>query len=119
MSVSPFGERLKQEFEARRAVNSRYSQRAFARFLGLDHATLAQVLKGRRKMPISRIRNCSARLGLDTEEAVAYCAAEHAPDAALCERREHLRHKTAEAQYYRRTGTLEHLATVPVRRIPA
>ena len=31
-----------QEFAARRVVNARYSLRAFANLLGVDHATLSQ-----------------------------------------------------------------------------
>ncbi len=44
-------ERLAAELIARKARNPRYSLRAFARDLRLSHATLSQMLRGRR--PIS------------------------------------------------------------------
>ena len=72
MCDSPFRRRLIQEFDARRARNPRYSLRAFAGFLGLDHATLTQILKGRRGMPKGRIHDCARRLGMSAEEASAY-----------------------------------------------
>jgi len=74
MCDSPFRRRLIQEFDARRARNSRYSLRSFARFLGLDHATLTQILKGRRRMPKGRIHDCAKRLGMSADEASAYFA---------------------------------------------
>lgn len=97
MCQSPFGLKLAQEFAMRRAVNERYSVRAFARFLDLDHATVNQVMKGRRRMPADRIRNCAERLGMHAAEAAVYCAAEQIPAPVDCDRHELLRRRTAEA----------------------
>ena len=92
-----FRERLEQEFAARRRKNPRHSLRAFAAFLGTDHSTLAQILRGSRRAPAGRIRAWSKKLGLSPEEAAVYIAAQHVPDAATAQRQEQLRHWTAEA----------------------
>lgn len=97
MYQTPFGLKLAQEFAARRGVNARYSVRAFARFLGLDHSTLNQVMDGRRRMPADRVRDCAQRLAMYPAEAAAYSDAEQIPVAADCDRRERLRQVTAEA----------------------
>jgi hypothetical protein len=92
-----FRERLEQEFAARRKKNPRHSLRAFAAFLGTDHSTLSQILRGNRRTPAARIRAWSRKLGLSPEEAAVYIAAQHLPDAATAQRQEQLRHWTAEA----------------------
>jgi transcriptional regulator with XRE-family HTH domain len=92
-----FRERLGQEFEGRRQKNARYSLRAFAAFLETDHSTLSQILNGSRRIPVRHVRSWARKLGMDSEEATAYVAAEHVPDAARAEREEQLRHWTAEA----------------------
>jgi len=92
-----FRERLEQEFAARRAKNPRHSLRAFAAFLGTDHSTLAQILRGSRRAPAARIRAWARKLGLTPEEAAVYIAAEHVPDDATAHRQHQLRHWTAEA----------------------
>jgi hypothetical protein len=92
-----FREKLEQEFAARRAKNPRHSLRAFAAFLGTDHSTLSQVLRGTRRAPASQIRAWVRKLGLTQEEAAVYVAAEHVPDLATTHRQHQLRHWTAEA----------------------
>ena len=92
-----FRERLVQEFAARRAKNPRYSLRAFAAYLGADHSTLAQILRGSRRAPVSGIRVWSKALGLSIEEAAVYVAAEHVPDPETAHRQHQLHHWTAEA----------------------
>jgi transcriptional regulator with XRE-family HTH domain len=87
-----FREKLAQEFAARRARNSRYSLRAFAAHLGADHSTLAQILRGARKVPASSIRAWAKILGLSAEEAAVYIAAEHVPDAETAHRQRQLQH---------------------------
>jgi hypothetical protein len=94
---SMFGERLRQELAARRSINPRYSIRAFAAFLGADHSTLGQILRGVRPAPAQRIRAWAKKLGMPAEEAAMYVAAQHVPDAASAERHHQLRHWTAEA----------------------
>ena len=95
--MTPFAERLRQEFEARKVRNARYSLRAFATLLDADHATLAQVFLGTRHPPVARISTWARQLGLDREEAQAYVAAAHARDDATLARQHQLRHWSAEA----------------------
>lgn len=92
-----FRDRLKREFEQRRSVNSRYSLRAFATFLGTDHSTLSQIMRSKRPLPLSRIRSWAKKLGLEPEVAAAYVAAEHLPDSQTLARDNQVRHWTAEA----------------------
>jgi hypothetical protein len=95
--VIGFSDYLRREFEARKEKNARYSLRAFAALLGADHATLSQVFRGTRQVPIAKINVWSRRLGLDREEAQAYIAAAHCPDDATLVRQHQLRHWSAEA----------------------
>ena len=97
MPGASFREKLSDEFEMRRKKNARYSLRAFAMFLGADHSSLSQILRGTRRIPASRMRSWAKRLGLDHEEIAVYAAAEDMPDSATSERHEKLRHWTAEA----------------------
>ena len=92
-----FRERLNTEFAVRRQNNPRYSLRAFAAFLGTDHSTLSQVLKGSRRAPVKQLRAWCRKLGISPEEITVYLAAEHVPDAGTAERQAQLRHWTAEA----------------------
>lgn len=57
-------EALHTELTARRRRNARYSLRAFARFLGTDHATLSQILRGRRSLSPRMAARLGRRLGL-------------------------------------------------------
>jgi hypothetical protein len=93
----PFRERLRQELESRRKKNPRYSVRALAAFLKTDHSTLAQILRGTRRVPVSCLRAWTRKLRIGAEQTAAYIAAEHAPDAQTAQRQHQLRHWTAEA----------------------
>lgn len=97
MKKSPFAQRLETEFAARRAQNSRYSLRAFSAFLGGDHSSLGQMLRGERPVPPGSIRKFGHRLGMSPEEIAAYVAAAHAPKDEDLAHQTHLRHWTAEA----------------------
>jgi len=55
---------LKREFEQRRARNPRYSLRAFAGALHTDHATLSQIMRGRRTITEAALAQIGAALGL-------------------------------------------------------
>jgi transcriptional regulator with XRE-family HTH domain len=92
-----FRETLCREFEARRQKNRRYSLRAFAAFLGTDHSTLSQILRGTRRIPASCVSGWATRLGRDREEITVYLAAERSPDVATAAAHEELRNWTAEA----------------------
>jgi transcriptional regulator with XRE-family HTH domain len=89
--------RLTNELGKRRQINPRYSLRAFATFLGTNHSTVSQVLRGKRRIPVPLLRQWSKRLGMTTEEAAAYVAIEHVPDPTTTRRQEQLRNWTAEA----------------------
>jgi transcriptional regulator with XRE-family HTH domain len=94
---SEFQARLLHELESRRKTNRRYSLRAFARFLGADHSTLSQVLRGKRPIPVSNMRQWGRKLALTNEEVAVYIAAEHVPSDETIGRQERLRHWSAEA----------------------
>ncbi len=73
---------LVAEFEQRRRRNARYSLRAFARDLGTDHATLSQLLRGRRILSPRLVRQFGRRLHL-SEADIADACEEHHADAIL------------------------------------
>jgi transcriptional regulator with XRE-family HTH domain len=92
-----FRSRLRQGWEERRHNNPRYSLRAFAAFLGVDHSTVSQIFRGTRRASASQIRSWGKKLGMSREEAAAFVAAEHLPDEIVIERERKLRHWSAEA----------------------
>lgn len=96
MSGVTFRDRLVQEFEARRAVNKRYSLRGFAALLGVDHASLSQVLRGKRSVPADRIATWGRKLKLPPEETAVYAAVARIADENARLREEQLRHWAAE-----------------------
>jgi len=53
---------LRNEFSRRRQLNPRYSLRAFARSVDLEHATLSQLIRGKRTMTWKAIRAIAARM---------------------------------------------------------
>src|SRR5689334_7684944 len=55
---------LQEELALRCARNPRYSLRAFARYLKLDHSTLSQLLRGRRRFTARTVERIGARLSL-------------------------------------------------------
>lgn len=63
-----FRERLQAEFAERKQRSPRYSLRAFARFLGTDHATLSQLLRGRRHLTPRMATLLGRRLGFSSAE---------------------------------------------------
>ena len=76
-----FREVLQDELRRRCARNPRYSLRAFARALALDHSSLSQLLRGRRRVTTRAIRRIGATLRLSAHEIEIHCAEEN--DAAL------------------------------------
>lgn len=91
-----FRDRLEQAFEARRAANKRYSLRAFAALLDVDHATLSQILRGKRRVPLERIGVWGRKLRLSAEEIAVYAAVGRMADENARRREEQLRHWAAE-----------------------
>lgn len=70
-----FRNRLRSELAARCGRNPRYSLRAFANFLDIDHASLSQMMRGARACTAQTIRRLGARIGLTAEEIARYIAA--------------------------------------------
>jgi len=69
-------ENLRAELARRRDRNRRYSLRAFARQLGVDHAALSQFLRGRRRLSQPALCALGVRLGLQPAAVAACCALE-------------------------------------------
>ena len=99
-----FGERLAEEFAARKRGNPRYSLRAFAAFLGADHSTVSQVMRGSRRATVAQVRGWARALRIPPEEIAVLLAAEQVPDQSTAKRQAMLRHWTAEAQALLRDG---------------
>jgi transcriptional regulator with XRE-family HTH domain len=68
---------LQTEFDRRRARNARYSLRAFARALSVDHSTLSQLLRGKRRLTARNVRTLGRRLRLSAAAIAEHCALEH------------------------------------------
>lgn len=73
---------LAAELAQRQQRNRRYSLRAFARDLGTDHASLSQVLRGRRTLSPRLARQFGARLHLAEADILDACE-QHNADAIL------------------------------------
>ncbi len=58
------------------AKNPQYSLRAFAKFLAVDHATVSQLLRGKRALTARTILKLGTRLGLDRPALDRYAAHE-------------------------------------------
>ncbi len=63
---------LQTELARRCAENPQYSLRAFAKYLGIDHSTLSQLLRGKRQFSEKTIRKFGVRLGLDESAIVRW-----------------------------------------------
>ena len=68
---------LHREFGRRRAANPRYSLRSFARDLAVDHSTLSQILRGKRRLTGRSVRAFGRRLRLAAPEIAELCALEN------------------------------------------
>jgi transcriptional regulator with XRE-family HTH domain len=69
--ATSFRSYLQHEFARRSRANPKYSLRAFARRLGLDHSTLSQVLRGKRQLPPRRFSAVGVKLGLTPAQVEA------------------------------------------------
>ena len=78
-----FRDVLEDELRRRTRRNPRYSIRAFARALAVDHSSLAQMLRGKRRMTPRTIRRLGAALRLTAHEIEMHCGEEN--DRALLE----------------------------------
>ena len=70
-------------------MNRRYSLRAFAAALDVDHSTLSQILRGTRRVTIRTLRALGVRLRLSAGEIERRCAAE--TEAAVLDAVRHTR----------------------------
>ena len=68
---------LTAELERRRAANSRYSLRSFARDLSVHHSTLSQILRGKRRVTGRSVRAFGRRLRLAAPAIAELCALEN------------------------------------------
>jgi hypothetical protein len=78
MPAVQFRQRLESEFALRRHRNPHYSLRAFARDLVTDHATLSQILRGRRPLSARMVAQFGPRLGLNRATIVDCSVEQHA-----------------------------------------
>lgn len=69
---SSFRLRLQSELAARCARNPQYSLRSFARHLDIDHSTLSQFLRGKRKLTEATIQKLGAALKISSQEIESY-----------------------------------------------
>ena len=67
---------LQAELGRRCARNSQYSLRAFAKFLATDHATMSQLLRGKRPLSERTILKLGTRLGLERAAIDGFIAEE-------------------------------------------
>jgi transcriptional regulator with XRE-family HTH domain len=78
---------LRFALDERRGRNRRYSLRAFAQMLGVDHSTLSQLMRGRRPLSARTIETLGRRLGLTMKQVRVFV--EHrvasGPDLAILE----------------------------------
>jgi transcriptional regulator with XRE-family HTH domain len=81
MPAVSFRKFLEHEFERRRMRNPRYSLRAFARALAVDHSSLSQFLNGKRRLTPRSIRQIGAAMRLSPREIEGHCG--EANDEAL------------------------------------
>ena len=66
--------RLQSELAERCASNPQYSLRSFALHLDVDHSTLSQLLRGKRKLTEASIRKLGSALKLGADEVEPYLA---------------------------------------------
>ena len=66
--------RLQSELAERCASNPQYSLRSFALHLGVDHSTLSQLLRGKRKLTEAAIQKLGSALKLGPDEVRSYLA---------------------------------------------
>jgi len=68
---------LQAEYDRRLARNARYSLRAFARALSVNHSTLSQILRGKRRVTARNVRSIGSKLHLSAAAIAEHCAMEH------------------------------------------
>ena len=74
-----FRQFLQEDLATRCARNPRYSLRAFAGYLRLDHSTLSQLLRGRRRFTARTVERIGARLSLAPAVITQFVELERTP----------------------------------------
>ncbi len=64
MSDLYYVQKLNDVLEARKSSNPKYSLRAFARDLDLDSASLSQIIRGKRKLPLRSVKEVANKIDL-------------------------------------------------------
>jgi uncharacterized protein (TIGR02147 family) len=75
-SSQHFREFLQQELARRCAENPQYSLRAFAKSMRIDHSTLSQILRGKRRLTSETIKALASELKLPKNEIESFVALE-------------------------------------------
>ncbi len=65
-------QKIRHDFSIKQKSNSTYSLRAYARDIGLHHATLSQILKGRRPLPLKNASTVCDKLRLGPKERTLF-----------------------------------------------
>lgn len=68
---------LQHEYLKRVSKNKSYSLRAYAQYLGINHATLSTILSGKRKITKDTVLNLSKALGLSPIDVAQFIANDH------------------------------------------
>ena len=68
---------LASEFDRRRSANRCYSLRSYARDLSIDHSTLSQILRGKRRVTGRTVRALGRQLRLPAPTVFELCALEN------------------------------------------
>jgi len=69
-----FRRQLQHELARRCAKNPKYSLRAFAKNLGVNHSTLSQLMRGRRPLTRQAVERLGARMKLSTGEIARFAS---------------------------------------------
>jgi uncharacterized protein (TIGR02147 family) len=111
-----FRRTLQAELARRCSRNSRYSLRAFAKYLGVDHSTLSQLLRGKRRLTDATVRKLGYRLGLEPAQIEIFAAAARAEPARAVPAEAPVTQLAAEALLVLRNR--HHLAILELVRLP-
>ena len=75
--------KIKEDFSRKQRQNPHYSLRAYARDIGVHSATLCQVLKGKRALPLKNSTEVANKLGLGPKERTIFLESLHKTKTSL------------------------------------
>lgn len=64
--------KLKEDLSNKQKINPLYSQRSYAKFLGIHSATLNLILNGKRSLPVKNIKGIADKLTLNPKEKTLF-----------------------------------------------